>query len=206
MKRRKNLVLFPSARVVCHPTAGPPSSRAFNSAIRHPLHRRPSLFPHPPRSLPSHPRRSLLLRRRHQSPSPRPSPAEAASSGRHRGVSIDGGDGAGGGACRGHVSLVSFLSGRCPAAAASASRLTPFEALLEEEEEEEEEEDRYRVDLAPPPPPPQPPAPLPQEALPMDADEPMEKKDCCILSQDFFWSVPIRALRWSADSMVSVSD
>jgi wee1-like protein kinase len=102
-----------------------------------------------------------------------------------------------------HVSLISFLSDRRPAAAAAAaaSGLTPFEALLEEEEE-----DGYRVDLAPPP-PPQPQAPLPVvEASPMDADEPMEEKDCCILSQDFFWSVPIRALRWSADSMASDSD
>ncbi|KAG2648361.1 hypothetical protein PVAP13_1NG033900, partial [Panicum virgatum] len=83
-----------------------------------------------------------------------------------------------------HVSLISILSDRCPGAPASG--LTPFEALLEEEYE-----DGSRFDLSLPPPslpqqPPPPPPPLPPQASPMDADESMEEKDCCILSQDFF--------------------
>jgi len=53
--------------------------------------------------------------------------------------------------------------------------------------------------------PPPPPPPLPPQASPMDADESMEEKDCCILSQDFFWSVPIGALCWSALTMWSQS-
>jgi wee1-like protein kinase len=57
------------------------------------------------------------------------------------------------------VSLVPFLSDR-----RGAGR-TRSEALLEGDED--------------PPPPPQ--------ESPMDADEPTEEKDCCILSQDFFW-------------------
>ena len=102
-----------------------------------------------------------------------------------------------------HVSLISILSDRCPGAPASG--LTPFEALLEEEYE-----DGSRCDLSLPPPslpqqPPPPPPPLPPQASPMDADESMEEKDCCILSQDFFWSVPIGALCWSALTMWSQS-
>ncbi|CAN6237074.1 unnamed protein product [Urochloa humidicola] len=81
-----------------------------------------------------------------------------------------------------HVSLISFLSDRAPGA--TASGLTPFEALLEEEDD-----GSCAVPAPLPPPPPQlqplPPAPL-QQASPMDADEPMEEKDLCILSQDFF--------------------
>ncbi|KAK3155957.1 hypothetical protein QOZ80_2AG0100940 [Eleusine coracana subsp. coracana] len=74
------------------------------------------------------------------------------------------------------VSLISFLSDR------GGAKPTPFEALLEEENSLD--------DPAPPPPPP-PPLSLPQQQqppqdTPMDADEPMEEKDCCILSQDFF--------------------
>jgi hypothetical protein len=100
-----------------------------------------------------------------------------------------------------HVSLISFLSDRCPGAPASG--LTPFEALLEEEDE-----DGSRFDLSLPPPSlpqQQQQPPLLPQASPMDADEPMEEKDCCILSQDFFWSVPIRAQCWSALTMWSQS-
>jgi wee1-like protein kinase len=66
------------------------------------------------------------------------------------------------------VSLVSLLSDR-----RGAGR-TRFEALLEEDDDD-------------PPPPPQLPQPPPPQESPMDADEPTEEKDCCILSQDFFW-------------------
>jgi wee1-like protein kinase len=95
-----------------------------------------------------------------------------------------------------HVSLISFLSDRRPAA--SAAGLTPFEALLEEEDGDGEGLGCYRADLTPAPPLPQPqsmpPPPPPTaaqvlQASPMDADETMEEKDCCILSQDFFWYV-----------------
>ena len=58
----------------------------------------------------------------------------------------------------------------------------------------------YRADPTPPPPllqpqsmPPPPPPPQLPQASPMDADETMEEKDCCILSQDFFWYVPDQA-------------
>ncbi|XP_062224139.1 wee1-like protein kinase [Phragmites australis] len=68
-----------------------------------------------------------------------------------------------------NVSLVSFLSD-CRGAGP-----TPFEALLEEESS-----------LDDPTPPPPLLLPPPPEVSPMDADEPMEEKDCCILSQDFF--------------------
>ncbi|XP_062218138.1 wee1-like protein kinase isoform X2 [Phragmites australis] len=78
-----------------------------------------------------------------------------------------------------HVSLISFLS-NC-----HGTGPKPFEALLEEESS--------RDDPTPPPPLPQlqlhpqlPPPPPPPQASLMDADEPMEEKDCCILSQDFF--------------------
>ncbi|WVZ77970.1 hypothetical protein U9M48_025757 [Paspalum notatum var. saurae] len=80
-----------------------------------------------------------------------------------------------------HVSLASFLSDRRPSGAPVAGR-TPFEALLEEEEGEERESSRG----GPTPPLVQAPQPLQPQASPMDADEPMEEKDCCILSQDFF--------------------
>ncbi|XP_066329232.1 wee1-like protein kinase [Miscanthus floridulus] len=92
-----------------------------------------------------------------------------------------------------HVSLISFLSDRRPAA--SAGGLTPFEALLEEEDGDGEGLGCYRADPTPPPPllqpqsMPPPPPPAPAQVLqpsPMDADETMEEKDCCILSQDFF--------------------
>lgn len=88
-----------------------------------------------------------------------------------------------------HVSLTSLLSDRRP-----ASGLTRFEVLLEEEES-----GCYRADPTPQPlrlPEPQsmpPPPPPISQASPVDADETMEEKDCCILSQDFFWHVPDRA-------------
>uniref|UniRef100_A0A804P587 Protein kinase domain-containing protein n=1 Tax=Zea mays TaxID=4577 RepID=A0A804P587_MAIZE len=83
-----------------------------------------------------------------------------------------------------HVSLTSLLSDRRP-----ASGLTRFEVLLEEEES-----GCYRADPTPQPPrlpepqsmPPPPPPPPISQASPVDADETMEEKDCCILSQDFF--------------------
>jgi wee1-like protein kinase len=62
-----------------------------------------------------------------------------------------------------HVTLFSYLADRPPAAH------KPFGELLDEES--------HGSAPAPPPPPPQP----------MDADVPMEDRDCCILSQDFFW-------------------
>jgi len=98
-----------------------------------------------------------------------------------------------------HVSLISFLSDGRPAAPAGG--FTPFEALLEEEDGDGEGLGCYRAEPTPPPPLPQPqsmppPPPPPQlpQASPMDADETMEEKDCCILSQDFFWYVLDRSL------------
>nr|TKW32685.1 hypothetical protein SEVIR_2G183800v2 [Setaria viridis] len=92
----------------------------------------------------------------------------------------------GGGGSGGFVPLPPILETDRPTRPSpSTSRATasPHCTLLDEEE------DGYHGDPAPPPPPlPQPllPALLPQEASLMDADGPMEEKDCFILSQDFF--------------------
>uniref|UniRef100_A0A0D9VBY4 Protein kinase domain-containing protein n=1 Tax=Leersia perrieri TaxID=77586 RepID=A0A0D9VBY4_9ORYZ len=75
-----------------------------------------------------------------------------------------------------HVSLFSFLADRTPFEGGGAGR-TPFEELLE-----------GSCDPTPPPPPPveKPPLPMQLQAIPMEADEVVEEKDCGILSQDFF--------------------
>jgi wee1-like protein kinase len=61
-----------------------------------------------------------------------------------------------------HVTLFSYFDDDRPTAAHK-----PFEELLDDES--------HGSAPAPPPPPP------------VDADVAMEDRDCCILSQDFFW-------------------
>ncbi|KAL6888540.1 hypothetical protein ACP4OV_009566 [Aristida adscensionis] len=86
-----------------------------------------------------------------------------------------------------HVSLIPFLSDRRRGGAGP----TPFEALLEEEGDESARHEPAPLPPSPVPPPPPPPPPPQQQQQPqaspaMDVDEPMEEKDFCILSQDFF--------------------
>ncbi|GJN18935.1 hypothetical protein PR202_gb06147 [Eleusine coracana subsp. coracana] len=76
------------------------------------------------------------------------------------------------------VSLISFLSDR------GGAKPTRFEALLEEENSLDDPASPPPLVLSLPQEKQQPP--LPPQDTPMDADEPMEEKDCCILSQDFF--------------------